>query len=233
MVPPIFLPHLAYVEIDSLMFLPTLIISLAFRVRRNYRALLVSLLLVSPLYISWDFVATAMDSWGFNRAWILDVYVLDLPLEEILFFFVTPFATLLIYDFLNQVRKDSEVKWLNSKMFYVLSIILVISAFLFYQYSYTSVVLLYLASSFILAEVLDRDMLSSSNYWIFIGLSFIPFLVFDYFLTSIPVVVYGPHSILGMRILTIPPEDALYSLSMMNFYTLVYRRAGATWIART
>jgi lycopene cyclase domain-containing protein len=53
--------------------------------------------------------------------------------------------------------------------------------------------------------------------------------VFDYFLTSLSVVVYGPHSIVGVRITTIPVEDAVYSFSTMNLYTSFYRVGGRVW----
>ncbi|MCI2415618.1 MAG: lycopene cyclase domain-containing protein [Candidatus Aramenus sp.] len=65
--------------------------------------------------------------------------------------------------------------------------------------------------------------------WTFVGLTYVPFFVFDYFLTSLSVVVYGPHSIVGVRITTIPVEDAVYSFSTMNLYTSFYRVGGRVW----
>lgn len=232
MVLPIFLHHLAYLEIDSMMIFPTLAISLGLKVRRDYRALLFSILVVFPAYVIWDFWATYVGSWGFNREWVLGLYLGDLPVEEVLFFFVTPFATLLIYDFLRSRVRDLEIRGVGRRSYFLLGLGLTLIGVLLKGHSYTSVVLIYLGVSFIASESLDPEMLRSRNYWTFVGLSYVPFLVFDHFLTSIPIVVYGTHSILGPRIFSIPVEDFLYSLSMLNFYTLVYRRAGKNWIAR-
>ncbi len=225
----LFLPHLAYVEIDSLIFFPTLLISLVSGVKRRYRSLLFSVGVVSPLYLVWDFLATWKDSWHFNPKWVLGIYVVDLPIEEVLFFFVTPFATLLIYDFVMQKVKDREFTFVTRGRVTAVALLLLLADVFLTSYSYTFIDLVYVASSLLLVEFVDSSMLKSRNYWIFVLLTYIPFMVFDFFLTSLPVVIYGPHSILGVRIITIPVEDALYSFSMMNFYTLFYRQGEKVW----
>ncbi|BBG24916.1 lycopene cyclase domain-containing protein [Sulfuracidifex tepidarius] len=212
-----------------MIFFPTLAISLLFHVRRMYKSLVFSMVMVAPLYLVWDFLATWKDSWSFNPHWVLGVYVVDLPVEEVLFFFVTPFATLLIYDFVMCKFKEREINFITRRKVTISALVLLFLDVLFTGYSYTFVDLIYVSASLLLSNVLDPDMLRSTNYWLFVALTYIPFLVFDYFLTSLPVVIYGPHSILGIRIVTIPIEDALYSFSMMNFYTLFYRQGRKVW----
>lgn len=225
----IFLPHLAYVEIDSMIFFPALLISILFKVKRYYKSLAFSIGIVDPLYIVWDFLATLKGSWSFNPKWILGIRIIDLPIEEVLFFIVTPFATLLIYDFVITKVSDRELNWITRKlMILIASLLLIIDLFLT-RFSYTFIVLIYASLSILLVEFLDPEMFRSRNYWIFLGLTYIPFLIFDYFLTSLPVVIYGFHSILGIRIFTIPIEDAIYSFSMINFYTLFYRKGVKLW----
>jgi len=225
----IFLPHLAYVEIDSMIFFPALLVSILLKVRRYYKSLAFSIGVVAPLYITWDFLATLKDSWSFNPEWILGIRTVDLPVEEVFFFVVTPFATLLIYDFVRTKIADREVSWITRKLMILIALFLLAIDVFLTEYSYTLIVLIYLSSSILLVEFLDPKMFRSTNYWIFLGLTYIPFFVFDYFLTSLPVVVYGPHSILGVRIFTIPIEDAIYSFSMMNFYTVFYRKGAKVW----
>ena len=217
----IFFPRYAYLEIDSMMFFPTLILSLLF-VKRNYINLLKSIAIVSPIYLFWDFLATWKDSWSFNPKYVLGIYVLDLPIEEVLFFVVTPFATLLIYDFVQEKMKDKEVSWVPKVIKAVIPFLILSLPFTF-TYSYTFVDTLYLIMALSISLIAGKQMLSSRNFWIYMGLTYIPFMVFDYFLTSIPVVIYGPHSILGVRVITIPVEDFIYSFSMLVLYTLFYR----------
>jgi len=217
----IFFPRYAYLEIDSMMFFPTLILSLLF-VKRNYVNLLKSIAIVAPLYLFWDFLATWKDTWGFNPKYVLGVYVIDLPIEEVLFFVVTPFATLMIYDFVRQKVKDKEVNWVPKAVKVIIPVLLLSLPFTL-TYSYTFIVTLYLIMALSISLIAGKQMLTSRNFWIYMGLTYIPFMVFDYFLTSIPVVIYWPHSILGVRVITIPVEDFIYSFSMLVLYTLFYR----------
>ncbi|BDC17344.1 lycopene cyclase domain-containing protein [Acidianus sp. HS-5] len=224
----LFLPHLAYAEIDSMIFFPTLFLSL--KVKRNYKALLFSIGVTAPIFLVWDFIATWIGSWSFNPKWVLGIYVIDLPIEEVLFFVVTPFATLLIYDFLRTKVKDKTLNAFSRRNMIIVAVALLLLSVLAIRHSYTFVDLIYASLSIIFVEFLDEDLFKSRNYWIFLLLTYIPFLVFDHFLTSLPVVIYGHCSIIGIRVFSIPIEDFIYSFSMMNFYTLFYRRGSRIWI---
>ncbi|MCH4814726.1 MAG: lycopene cyclase domain-containing protein [Saccharolobus sp.] len=213
--------------IDSIIFFPTLILSLF--VKRNYVNLLKSIVIVSPLYLFWDFLATWRDSWSFNPKYVIGIYIIDLPIEEVMFFLVTPFATLLIFDFIRNKVRDAEIKWIPKTIGISIPLLSLSLPFV-YTYSYTFIDLIYLIMSLTISLLIARDLLISRNFWIFIGLSYIPFLVFDYFLTSDPIVVYGPHSILGIRFITIPIEDFIYSFSMITLYTLFYKRGNRLWM---
>ncbi|AAK43013.1 lycopene cyclase domain-containing protein [Saccharolobus solfataricus] len=216
-----------YLMIDSMIFFPTLILS--FLIKRNYVKLLKSIGIVSPIYLFWDFLATWRNSWTFNPKYVAGIYVIDLPIEEVMFFLVTPFATLLIFDFVMGKVRDKEVKWVPKVVCVAIPLLLLTLPFV-YNYSYTFIDLVYLIMSLIVSLLIGRNLLASRNFWIFMGLSYIPFLVFDYFLTSDPVVIYGSHSIVGIRFITIPIEDFIYSFSMITFYTVFYIRGNSLWM---
>jgi lycopene cyclase domain-containing protein len=80
---------------------------------------------------------------------------------------------------------------------------------------------------FIVAILAFRDVLASLQFWLYLLFGFIGFLIFNYLLTSIPIVTYGSDAIWGIRVTTIPVEDFLYNISMLGFYFLVY------WLAKT
>ncbi|ARM75584.1 lycopene cyclase domain-containing protein [Acidianus manzaensis] len=225
---PFLFPRYAYLEIDSLIFFPTLIISLLFlRGKRDYKALIKSILIVSPLYLAWDFIATWKDSWSFNPKYVLGLYVIDLPIEEVIFFFVTPFATLLIYDFLKsyslKLNNHVNVTRKYKQIIFLISIILIaLGIIILPNYSYMGMDLIYLSASLLTSLVVYSKLLLSKIFWEFILLSYIPFFVFDFFLTSLPIVIYGDKSIIGIRVITIPIEDFIYSFSMLTFYITFY-----------
>lgn len=223
---PFLFPRFAYTEIDLMMFIPTFILSLT--IRRDYISLVKAIMVVSPLYLFWDFLATWKDSWSFNPKYVLGIYIINLPIEEVLFFVVTPFATLFIYDYFRYKRMfEKEVKKIP-KISLLVGIVSFIISPLFISHSYTFVDFLYLGMALTVAYLLNREMLSSLTFWIFILTSYIPFLVFDFFLTALPVVEYGFNSTLGIRIITIPIEDFIYSFSMLTLYTAFYTRGGNT-----
>jgi Lycopene cyclase len=63
---------------------------------------------VSSAYIGRDMVATHWGEWSFNAPYISGVRVVNLPLEEILFFITVPDACLFIYEaVLTTSRKRS------------------------------------------------------------------------------------------------------------------------------
>jgi hypothetical protein len=57
----------------------------------------------------------------------------------------------------------------------------------------------------------------------FLVITFVPFLLFNGLLTALPVVLYNPKEIWGVRAYTIPIEDFFYSFSLLGFNALVYR----------
>ncbi len=67
--------------------------------------------------------------------------------------------------------------------------------------------------------------LSSFVYWLWIVFVMLLFFVFNYFLTSLPVVAYNPVAITNLRLTTIPIEDFFYNFSLLTIYLVCYRLA--------
>jgi lycopene cyclase domain len=223
---------LAYLEIDLMIALPGLLSCLVpfLRRTRDFGSLGISIALTALLFIAWDELAVAWGTWAFNGQWVLSFRVGDLPIEEVLFFVVVPFSSLLFYDLLKGRLRG---KFNISRRWIVLSAIVeLILALVWRDHSYTWVVLVYLASGTLLSLWLDPNLLRLQSFWGFVGLTYIPFLVFDYLLTSIPIVIYGRGATLGIRVTTIPVEDFIYSMAMFIFYAMFYRAVHVRRIKR-
>ena len=91
---------LTYLLIDLAIILGPLLYTRDPRIAyyRNFRALGSSIVVVSGAYISWDMLVTQWGEWSFNPRYISGIKVLNLPLEEILFFITVPYACLFIYE---------------------------------------------------------------------------------------------------------------------------------------
>jgi lycopene cyclase domain-containing protein len=155
------------------------------------------------------------------------IEIFGLPIEEILFFVVVPFACIFIYESLEYFIKDKEI-YFNKWIYLSLAGIFIIVGLIFYHQDYTILAMFSCALFFIIASTIYPEILKSRNYWLYIILSFIPFIIFNYLLTSLIVVYYNPIAIWGGngawngRFFTIPIEDFFYNFSMLSFYLLVY-----------
>jgi lycopene cyclase domain-containing protein len=65
-------------------------------------------------------------------------------------------------------------------------------------------------------------LINSRNFWITIFITYIPFLIVNYILTSVPIVTYNSEAFWNIRITTIPLEDFIYSFSMIALWILFY-----------
>ncbi|MER3523880.1 MAG: hypothetical protein C4326_07370 [Ignavibacteria bacterium] len=71
------------------------------------RALLTTLAVISFVYWIWDLIAAARGHWSFNPHYVIGVWVLELPLEEYLFFPVVAFVSIFVWESVKYfLRKD-------------------------------------------------------------------------------------------------------------------------------
>jgi len=183
-----------------------------------------SIAFISTAYIVWDVIATERGDWAFNPEHLIGFYILDLPLEEILFFITVPYACIFIFETVSFYVKEVKFNF-NNKLFLISAVLLIIFGIIFYNQNYTFTVSIFTAAFFIGAILFNKYLLASRNFWITMLISFLPFLIVNYFLTSIPVVTYNDAAFSAMRFITIPYEDFLYSFSMISLWILFYELA--------
>jgi lycopene cyclase domain-containing protein len=190
---------------------------------------------VGILYIIWDILVTSRGDWSFEEEFLIGIEFFGLPIEEILFFIVVPYACIFIYENLVYFVKDKEI--IFNKWFYcAISILFILLGLLFRNQDYTILAMFSCALFFLIASTLFSEILKSRNYWLYIILSFIPFIIFNYLLTSLVVVSYNSDAIWGGngvwngRFFTIPIEDFFYNYAMLSFYILVYLYFKKRWI---
>lgn len=178
----------------------------------------ISTTIIAVIYLVWDAIFTAQGIWGFNHDYCLNIFFFKLPLEEILFFFIIPFCSLLIhyafYSVLPNTKLSKKITYGISILFIVISALLII---LNYSKAYTFVNYLFLLIVLILGIKYHFELLQ--KFFITFLIILIPFLIVNGILTGIitetPIVWYDNTQNLGIRIFTIPIEDAGYAFSML------------------
>ena len=183
-----------------------------------------SIAFISTAYIVWDVIATERGDWAFSPEHLIGFYILGLPLEEILFFITVPYACIFIFETVSFYVKEKKLNF-NKKLSIIPAVILIVLGIIFYDQNYTFTVSIFAAAFFIGAVLFNEQLLASRNFWITMLISFLPFLIVNYFLTSIPIVTYSETAFSGKRFITIPYEDFLYSFSMISLWILFYELA--------
>ena len=213
-----------YLLLDLLILAAPLALSFDRRVRyvRRWPAVLASALLIVLVYGIWDAWMSFRGDWAFNSRYAGQARWLWLPPGEWLFFLVVPFSCLFVYEVVRAYLPEKQ--WRLPAAWWLAPITALLAlAVVYREQNYTSTVLLSSAAFLAYAAVLLPELLASSHFWLGLLLSYVPFLIFNGLLTALPVVLYSPRAIWGVRLYSIPLEDFLFSFSMLGFSLLSYR----------
>jgi len=183
-----------------------------------WKQVFLSIAIVAFIFISWDILFTAQGVWGFNDNYLVGLNVLNLPIEEWLFFICIPYACIFthyaIRYFLPYVKLSSFItKGITIVLLLVLTTLIVLNydkSYTFYNFSLLVLILLY---SLIAKEA------ELSSFYISFLIILIPFFIVNGILTGSyiedPVVWYNNNENLGIRLGTIPVEDIGYAFSLI------------------
>ncbi len=184
------------------------------------------MLLPALFYIIWDSWFTALGVWSFNPEYITGIKLLNLPVEEVLFFFVVPYCCVFIYECLVTYFPLIKHKAGADVILKLLAVVLFIVGLFFYDRYYTAYTFI-LFALFTLLFYLFKPFFSGlriSYFLIAYTVILVPFLVVNGFLTAIPVVLYNDAENLGFRIYTIPFEDTFYGMLLVFMNLGIYEK---------
>ena len=185
---------------------------------RQWRYLFPALLLTMAVFIPWDMLKTSLQVWGFNTRYISGSMLGNLPYEEWLFFIAIPYACLFTYHSLNYLVKTDYLKKYASSLTLVITLVLLTTGILNWSKLYTSVTFIS-TSVFLFLHLFVFRVNYLGRFYLMYFVTLIPFFIVNGLLTGsfIPeeVVYYNDAENLGIRLGTIPIEDAVYGLLML------------------
>lgn len=175
----------------------------------------------AALFIVWDVLFTKAGIWGFNEEYLVGIYLFNLPLEEVLFFITVPYACVFIYEVLNAyIAKDLLQPYAKGITLALIPALLLLAVFNSGKL-YTSITCTLLALMLGLHYFFFKTRKLGRFYLAYL-VHLVPFLLVNGVLTYLPVVWYNNSHNLGLRIVSIPVEDTMYSMLMLLLTISVY-----------
>lgn len=188
-------------------------------------AWLPAITITSAFFILWDALFIHWHVWGFNEPYLIGIYVLNLPLEEALFFIAIPYACLFLYETLNLcLTQDLLAPYQRAITLFLIGCSAILGL--------SNLGKVYTATAFLLTACLlslHLFYLKTTylgrfyrTYLVVLG----PFFVVNGILTGAcltqPVVWYNDYENLGIRLFTIPVEDVFYGLLLILMNLTLY-----------
>lgn len=204
--------------IYALLLLGTLLIPLirSFENRvhyyRKFRYLIPAIILPAIVFIVWDVIFTAGGIWEFNHEYITGFHIVNLPVEEWLFFIIIPYACVFVYEVINYFFPKINLPKLS---LYLLLVLLALSVYLiiaFHDRLYTVTVSSFLAGMLIIQFLTKSYKTYLTRAFVSYFINVLPFVLVNGILTSMPIVIYNNSENMAHRLYTIPWEDFLYFL---------------------
>lgn len=192
---------------------------------KKWSAWLPAITITGSLFILWDSLFTRWHVWGFNNSYLVNIYCLNLPIEELMFFLTIPYACLFLYETLNLLFPHNFLTLYQQKITQFLIGFLAILGL-------ANLGKLYTATTFILtASLLGVHLLYLHStylgifYRAYLVILF-PFTIVNGILTGSfliqSVVWYNNQEILGIRLLNIPIEDICYGFFLILINLTLY-----------
>jgi lycopene cyclase domain-containing protein len=170
----------------------------------NWKYIFPAILASAAVFLTWDVRFTEAGIRSFNPDYVTGYSYLGLPIGEWLFFVCIPYAGLFIYE----VLKTYLAKFEKANFFAAISLVLMV---LFALVSYFSRSHLYTFFNFLflavyLGYIIFRNKFKHhlTTFYLTFFAGLIPFFIINSILTGLPVIVYHPDHILGIRLLNVP-----------------------------
>lgn len=208
-----------YLLVDVFCILVPLIASFHPKVNfyKHWRFFWPPCLFTAVFFIVWDVIFTHRAIWSFNPRYLTGVFVYNLPVEEIAFFICVPYACVFTYFCVASYVQLAGYEKAAAKISVALSVVAMIVACFNYYRLYTAITFGLL--SILLAIVARRRVSFMPHFYLSYIIILIPFLLSNGILTGAftdePVVLYNSEHNLGLRITTIPVEDAFYAMLLL------------------
>ncbi len=206
---------------------------------KTWKAFIPACLLTLLVFILWDIAFTKMGVWGFNPSYLIGIDIVNLPLEEWLFFITIPYACVFTYEVFKVRLPKFRLSSIWTKkvvlMIILFSLIMIVGN---PEKRYTSSAFLFLLLLTLKHRFLFKKEYLAHFYPAYLVL-LIPFIIANGVLTGIefwkyPVVFtdlaslkdqivwYDNNENIAVRIFSVPFEDIWYGMGLILMNVTLY-----------
>ncbi len=206
------------INLSVILFPATISFDKKMQFYRLWPSLFKAIVTVALFYIAFDIWFSFLGVWGFNPAYISGLTIVNLPIEEILFFFTVPFASVFLHYSIVFVFPDLKLNQRNAIFiaYIVLAIAIILILFNFNKLYTIYSALLVILSTIIAIRFLPKVL---TTYFITFLMILVPFFIVNGLLTGSfiqgEIVWYNNAQNLNIRFFTIPVEDIGYGYSLI------------------
>ncbi|TWP22577.1 lycopene cyclase domain-containing protein [Apibacter muscae] len=178
-------------------------------------------------FILWDVYFTHLGVWWFDTRYTLGITIAGLPIEEWLFFICIPFSCIFTY---YCIDKFFNIRWLrgfNNMIVFFSIVTCSLIALLYSPKIYTLITTLATILTLIFLHFIARAYWISQASFVFtiLMLGFFPVNgILTGFGLDHPIVNYNPKDYMGVRMGTIPIEDAIYGYTQFLWVLYFFKK---------
>lgn len=188
-----------------------------------FRPFLKAAILGAIPFVAWDVWFARKGVWWFNGDYTLGITLAGLPLEEWLFFLCIPFSCIFTYFCFDKFFKWEKLPGLNNVIVFVLVVCFSVITLLHHDKIYTLVAFVAATVTLIYLHLVVQSQWISKATVVY-GILLLGFFPVNGILTGTglesPIVNYRPGDFMGIRMLTIPIEDAVFGYA--QFLVVLY-----------
>ena len=183
-----------------------------------------SMFITSSLYIIWDILFTKFAVWKFNTPYLIDTFLIILPIEEYIFFLVVPYACLFIYECLKAYFPDVNLH--ANYIWTGIGIFSLVMSIVFASQIYTLLTFGLIAGTLLAIYKFEKPLFNKIGNHLLLAwiVALIPMAYVNGVLTSKPVLIYNNLENCTLRIGTIPFEDFFYNLLYMLWMIVLFEK---------
>lgn len=185
---------------------------------RQLKYLFPAIVFSCAIYVIWDLRFEEKAIWRFNQEYLTGINILNLPIEEWLYFPVISFLGVYIYEFVKY--RFSKFEYPNTFLFFSLVLLVLFGSITYFSRQKLYPFFTFFLLSIYLAYTVFRNRFKRhyTKFYFAYFILLVPFIIINGILTALPVIEYNPVHNLGIRLYSIPIENfaSLFLLFIMN-----------------